>query len=306
MRSRHLAFLALVATAIIWGVALPLMKVNLETIPPFSLAFARFFIASFLALIFLKVPGVSLRDFLHIAFFSFFGITLHIGLFLSGLANSTGIDATFILALSPVVTSLLATLTIHEKITILHKMGIALAFAGTFLYISYPYAVNHESLSVNFIGDLLILLAVLSGSIYIIGSKKLFEIYPPSSISTISFVVGAISFLPLSLLEFSKNPGWVNSLTTFNFVSVIFLGVFASFLAYTLLEWGLSYVAVHVNEAISYLSAVISIYLSYTFLGEALNPTFLVSVIFVAIGIYLVTRYKPKTHLPYHQRVHKI
>src|SRR3990167_707601 len=152
MRSRHLAFLALVATAIIWGVALPLMKVNLETIPPFSLAFARFFIASFLALIFLKVPGVSLRDFLHIAFFSFFGITLHIGLFLSGLANSTGIDATFILALSPVVTSLLATLTIHEKITILHKMGIALAFAGTFLYISYPYAVNHESLSVNFIG----------------------------------------------------------------------------------------------------------------------------------------------------------
>ncbi len=306
MKQKHLALLALVSTAIIWGVALPLMKVNLEVIPPFSLAFARFFIASFLALVFLKFPGVSRKDFLHIAFFSFFGITLHIGLFLSGLANSTGIDATFILALSPVITSLLATFTIHEKISPLHKAGMALAFFGTFLYVGYPHFVQQEGFDVNLLGDFLIVLAVLSGSIYIIGSKKLFETYSPSSISTVSFIVGAISFLPLSLIEFYKNPGWVSQITSFNFFSIIFLGVFASFLAYTLLEWGLSYVPIHINEVVSYLSVVISIFLANTFLGEKLNPTFAVSILFVVIGVYLVTRFKPKSHPHYHHRIHKI
>ncbi len=306
MKKGHYAILALITTAVIWGVALPLMKVNLETIPPFSLGFVRFFIATFFALIFIKSPSVSFRDFLHIGFFSFFGITIHIGLLLTGLVNSTSIDATFLLALSPVITSTLATQTIRERINTPHKIGIALSFFGAFLYLSYPHIFGKEHLSVDLLGDLLILLAVLSGAIYVIGSKKLFEIYPSSSVSKVSFAVGAITFLPLSLFEFAKDPTWVNNISTFNFVSILFLGIFSSFIAYTLLEWGLTYVSVHINETISYISVVISIYLSNAFLGEKLNPTFIFSIALVALGLYLVTRYKPRSHHHFRHRIHKI
>src|SRR5574339_844282 len=152
MRSKNLAIVALTATAVIWGATLPLMKENLETIPPFSLAFGRFFIASVLAILFINFKNIKLKDFFHIAAFAFFGISLHIGLFLNGLANSTSIDATFILALSPVITSLLATIFLKEKISFWHKIGILVAFLGSFLYISFPHIFQRESINVNLLG----------------------------------------------------------------------------------------------------------------------------------------------------------
>lgn len=306
MKSSNTGIIALTTTALIWGATLPLMKANLDTIPPFSLAFGRFFIAAILAVLFLNFKSLKLKDFFHIAVFSFFGITLHIGLFLNGLANSTSIDATFILALSPIITSLTAVIAIKENITFWHKIGILLAFLGTFVYIIYPHIFSGQSFGVNFVGDLLVLLSVLSGAVYVVGSKKLFELYPPASVSTVSFITGAVSFLPFAFLEFFNKPEWVDEISTFNIVSVLFLGIFSSFAAYSLLEWGLSRVDVHINEVISYLTAIISIYLSKVFLNENLNPAFLLSIVLIALGIYLVTRFKPKNHPHFHHRVHRV
>lgn len=306
MTQRHLGLLALTGTAIIWGIALPLMKVNLEVIPPFTLAFGRFFIAAVLAVIFLKFAKLSPKDFLRIAIFAFFGITFHIGFFLTGLARTSSIDAAFILAMSPVITSLLAVLAIREKISFLHAFGIILAFLGTFLYLSYPYIFGDVKIKLDLVGDLLVLIAVLAGAVYVIGSKKLFDTYPPSTISAVSFLVGAISFFPLSAWEFFQEPTWVQNLQIFNLFSILFLGIFSSFVAYLALEWGLVRVPVHINETIGYLSVVLSIFLATRFLDEVLNPTFIPSVLLIAVGIYLVTRFKPQTHHHYRHRTHKI
>jgi drug/metabolite transporter (DMT)-like permease len=306
MKSQHLGVLALVTTAVIWGLALPIMKVNLENIPPFTLSFSRFFIASVVAILFLNLANLKLKDFFHIAFFAFFGIALHIGLFINGLRLTSSIDAAFILAMSPVITSLLAVLTIREKISPLHILGILLSFCGIFLYLSYPYLFGDNEVKFNLLGDLLVLGAVLAGAVYIIGSKKLFETYPPSTISAVSFLVTTVSFFPLAVFEFNKNPEWVYSLSVFNVLSILFLGIFSSFVAYLALEWGLKRVAVHINETIGYLSVLISIYLATVFLKEELNKTFLLSSILVGAGIYLVTKFKPKNHPHYHHRTHKV
>lgn len=306
MRQRNLGLLAIASTAVIWGIALPLMKQTLEIVPPFSLAFSRFFIAALLATLFLKFSQLRLKDFFHIAVFAFFGISLHIGLFLNGLNRTSSIDAAFILAMSPILTSLLAVITIKERISFRHALGTGLSFCGTFLYISYPYFFGGSAIKLSLVGDLLVLAAVLSGSVYIIGSKKLFETYPPSTISAVSFMVGALSFFPLALIEFFKNPNWLNGVESTNLISLLFLGVFASFIAYFVLEWGLVRVPIHINETIGYLSVIISIFLATSFLGESLNPTFAISSFLVTVGIYLVTRFKPQTHHHYHHRTHKI
>ncbi len=303
MSTKTLAYLALFTTAIIWGITLPLMKVTLNTVPPISLAFLRFSLAATLALSFAGFSNLKWRDFFHIGIYSFFGISLNIGLLLIGLKFTSTIDATMILTLAPILTSFFAAIVIKEKISNLHILGIFLAFLGVFSYILLPALATNKISQINVLGDLLILGAVLSAMIFTIGSKTLFATYRPASISSISFFVGAVSFLPGTFLEYVQNPLWIDSFTGASFFSVVFLGIFSSFIAYNLLEWGLSKVDVHVNVTIGYLSSIIAIILATLFLGEKLHLNFfLVSATLVGVGIFLVTKHKAKS-LHFHHKL---
>jgi drug/metabolite transporter (DMT)-like permease len=306
MDKKLLALVALLSSAVIWGVTVPLLKVNLETFPPFSLAFARFLIATLVAAYLSQLSGLKLRDFLNIGLVSLFGITLNIGLLFLGLQRTTIVDASFVFALGPVITSLLAVIIIREKINFPHLLGICLAFLGSFLYILYPLLFGSINFKVDLVGDLLVLASSISGSIYIIGSKKLFETYTPTSISAVSFTVGALTFAPIALLESFQSTSWLGSLTFFNLASLIFFGLGSSFAAYSLYEWGLTKVAVHIDATISYLIPIVSIIVATLFMGERLEPIFGLSFVLVDLGIYLVSRFHPPTlHHHYHRHHHK-
>lgn len=306
MSTKKLAIVALLTTAVIWGVTLPLMKANLTVVPPLTMSFVRFSLAAVLALSFSELTGLTIKDFGKIALLAFFGITLNIGFLLIGLVSTTAISASIILSLSPVITSALAFFTLKEKINSLHLVGIFLAFAGSLIYLVLPALLSGSKVSFNFTGNTLVLMAVVASAIYIIGSKKLFTIYHPSSIAAVSFVVGAISFFPGATFEYVKNPSWVDHISWFSVASLIFLGVFSSFIAYSLLIWGLSKIDVHINATIGYLTSAISILLSTIFLGEKLYPTtFVISFALVGIGIYFVTKYKPASH-HFHHHVHHV
>lgn len=305
MDKKTLGVLALLLTSVIWGVTLPLMKVNLETIPPLTLAFIRFLIAAILAVSFSELKALRLKDVSLIGVCALFGISLHISLLLFGLQRTSAVDATLLLTLSPIITSLLALLTISEKINSSHFLGIFAAFFGTAAYIVFPHLTS-QNIGFDLIGDMLVLGSVLSGSVYILGSKKLFESYSPSAIAAVSFVVGMISFFPGAVVEYVNNPVWVEQVSLFNIFSLLFLGVFSSFIAYLALEWGLSKVAVHVNATISYITPIIAILIATAFLGEKVESIFLLSVILIGSGIYLVTKHQPKLHPHFHSRTHKI
>lgn len=304
--TNNLAIIAFLVSAFIWGVTLPLMKVNLNHIPPLTMAFFRFTIALIISLIFLEFRGLKIKDFIHIGFYAFFGITLNVGFLLLGLERTTAIDATFLLALSPIITSILAIITLKEKINSIHLFGILLAFFGSFIYLVVPNIASGKNLSGDLLGELLIFFAIISSGIYVIGSKKLFRIYHPYSIASVSFFVGVISFFPITVYEYIKDPSWVDNINLFNIGSVLFLGIFSSFVAFSTLQWGLSKLDIHINEVISYLTPLISIIISTIFLAEKLDLfIFVISFSLIVIGIYLVSRFKPKTHV-FNHHIHKV
>lgn len=303
MNIKNLAILALFFTALVWGITLPLMKVNLQIFPPLTLAFLRFSLAATLALAFSGFDGLKLKDFYHIGIYSFFGISMSIGLVLVGLNLTSAIDATIILTLSPIVTSLVAHVTLKEKINVLHALGILLSFLGVIIYLVLPELLTQKLSQINIIGDSIIGLSVLSAVVFTIGSKKLFDTYSPKAVSSVSFLIGAISFIPGALVEYVNNPSWLVNLTWFNILSLIYLGVFSSFLAYNALEWGLSKVDVHVNVTLGYLSSIIAVLIAATFLHEGLHTTtFILSATLVGLGIFLVTKHKSK-NLHYHHKL---
>lgn len=299
---KSLPLLALLTTSIIWGVTLPLMKVTLLVFPALSLAFFRFLIATTLSVSFSELSNLKPKDYLHIGFYAIFGITINIGLLLLGLKYTSTINAVLILSLSPLFTSLLAALTLKEKIAPLHLIGIILAFSGILVYILFPVFSQKEHFALSLAGDLLIFLSMFCAAVFTIGSKKLFEYYSSKEVSAVSFLVGVVSFLPFAVLEFVNNPNWPLKINLFYLCSLLFLGVCSAYLAYNLLEWGLSKVSVHLNQTISYLSTIIAIVLSYVFLGEKLYSVFPLSLLLVSLGIYLVTPYFP---LHSHHHLHR-
>lgn len=303
MQPKNLALFFLFVTAIIWGITLPLMKVNLLTIPPLTLAFLRFSLAATIALSFDGFRKLKLKDFFHIGIFSFFGISLHIGFLVVGLEITNAIDATLILTLSPIITSIFAAFFLRERIGPLHSLGILLTFLGVSSYLVLPELFSQNLNSFNLIGDLLILGSVLSAVIFTLGSKKLFNLYPPKAVSSVSFLVGALSFLPFAFSEYLFNPIWINNISWFNIFSILFLGIFSSYLAYNALEWGLSKLDVHIDVTIGYLSSMLAVLIATVFLHEKLHLSFFIfSIVLVGIGIALVTRHKASS-LHFHHRI---
>ncbi len=304
MSKKSLAVAAIVTSAVIWGVSIPLMKVNLNTIPPVTLAFLRFAPASFLCLIFADFRKIKLADIRRIGFWAIIGIGINLHLLLIGLKLADTVNASIIFTLTPVITSILAVFALREKIITSHIIGIVIAFTGALIYVLYPLVSTGNKNSGNLLGDLLLFLSVITASIFAIGSKKLFDNYAPSTVAGVSFLVGAVSFIPGSIWESYHNPTWMVHFGLFNLASMIFFIVGTSFLAFLIYEWGLDKVPVHLSAVIGYLTPAVSIVIAYAVFNEKLNDSFLVSTVLIVIGIYLVL--SRKAHLTHHHRIHKV
>ena len=108
---------ALIIANIIWGMASPIFKFALTNIPPFTLAFIRFFFAG---LIFLPIAiknwqRLSLKQFFKILLVGFFGITMNITFFFLGIVRTESINAPIIASSGPVFIYLLSIIFLREK-----------------------------------------------------------------------------------------------------------------------------------------------------------------------------------------------
>ena len=95
--------LALIITNVIWGAAPPIFKFALQNIPPFTLAFIRFFFAGiiFLPLVFKNFQKISLRSWFEIFLVGFFGVFINITFFFLGLKKTESINVPIIASSGP-------------------------------------------------------------------------------------------------------------------------------------------------------------------------------------------------------------
>src|SRR5207237_8904587 len=96
--SKHqLAILALITSNIIWGAAPPIFKWSLVDIPPFTLAFLRFFFAAVIILpLIANKLAIKREDVFKIFILAFFVIIINITFFFFGLLSSVSFNFSFI------------------------------------------------------------------------------------------------------------------------------------------------------------------------------------------------------------------
>jgi len=315
MNNRTKAYLALLTTALVWGVAPPIIKYSLGFVTPVEFLALRFLIVSFFILpVFLikfKKRPFEIKDMPLVLLTSLCGTSLTLGLLFWGLAKTSAIDAAVIAATCPLMIVLAGAIFLKEVITKQEKIGLVFAFSGTLIAVVSPL-VNGGKIfqSGNVSGNLLIFISNISWTAYSILSKKVTKKYSSFNITAFSFFIGLITFAPLFLyqrlatIDYFKSvllPSpplfYIHPQALPGILYMSFLGSIIGYFAYT---YGFSLIEASEATIFTYLQPIFTIPLAVFWLGEKISPSFLGGAFLIFIGV-LLTEYKRKSIIKGHE-----
>ncbi len=208
-RQKLLANLAMLLVVVFWGVSFISIKIAVSEIPPVTMALIRFAIASGLLLLLLNKiepeAKIDARDIPRLVLGGILGITLYFYCENIGVKLSTAVNASLIVSTVPIIAISLDVLFFHGRVSGLKILGIGLAVIGTYLAVTANGKL--ELNSGNFLGNMLMVGAMLSWSFYTLINKSLQEKYTGVFLTTWQTVFGTLCLIPLSLVEY-KEWGW--------------------------------------------------------------------------------------------------
>jgi drug/metabolite transporter (DMT)-like permease len=283
--TRKKAILALIIANVIWGAASPIFKYSLENIPPFTLAFLRFGIATLILLPFVHKELHSINNEIEhwkdILLYALFAVSINITFYFWALRLTESINAPIIASSGPILTFIFSVMFLGEKPKINKIIGMGISFLGILSIIFEPLLEN--GLASGILGNLFLIVATLSAVMQTIIGRKLTQKYPPLSLTFWSFAIGSLTFVPFMLSElFSLKPFDIRAL-----VGITYGAVFSSTIAYSLFAWGLSKIEASETGIFAYIDPIAAIIIAYPLLGEKPTPLFILGTIFVFTGILI-------------------
>lgn len=279
--------LALIIANIIWGMASPIFKFALTNIPPFTLAFIRFFFAG---LIFLPIAlnnwqKLTVRQWLEILLVGFFGITINISFFFLGLGKTESINVPVIASSGPVFIYLLSIIFLREKPKLKVFTGMLIALVGvSFIVLSPPILEGKKFVLGAIEGNLFILIATLGSVLQTIFGRDILKKVNALQVSAITFLFGSLTFLPFIPKEFAR---WdISFLNIVGWTGIIFGVFFSSALAYFLFYYGVSRLKAQEVGLFTYIDPIAAIIVAAPLLHEYPNLFYVIGGALIFGGIY--------------------
>lgn len=282
--------LALLSAAVIWASTFANIKIVLLQVPPNTLAFLRFLIASIaLGVFFLlrRQPRIKRNDWPRVALGGLTGMTMYNFLQNQGLLYAGATDAAIMASMAPVFMVLMAWFFLKEKVSISQVGGIFLALTGSLLVSTNGLPGHADFNPSRLYGDFLVLLTGVSWGIYNTIIKPLLTRYPATSVLTYCTFAGTIFLLPFAMLEFPVN---IRAINLWGWINIFYLGLVASALAYLLWNTSLTKVATATAAAYIYLIPVVTALLAAVFLHEVLTLYTIIGGWIVLAGTYFASK----------------
>ena len=277
----------LVLLALIWASAFFNIKIATYSFGPVTIALLRVFFGAIPVLILcfykkIKVEAFS-KDWYWFAIIGFVNLVVPFFLISYGVKSVQSNLAAILMSTTPLSSTILGHYyTKNEQFNFTKTVGILIGFAGIVYLFSDNLLINES----NFISAILIL---VGSTCYVIGGVLTLKIKEKKNENvTGSILIWAVIILiPLSF--FIEKP-WTYSPSIQSTVSVIYLGLVSTGIAWLLrfkilVDNGLIF-----QSQVSYLIPIFGTILSYIFLKELITVKVLISLIAVVIGIYFVRR----------------
>jgi drug/metabolite transporter (DMT)-like permease len=281
----------LFAINVFWGGSFVANAIALRAIGPIEIAALRFFIAAPLlaVLTFLwKGPGifrVESRDLATLVIMAATGVTLQYVVQVTAQSYTTAINASLLINTSVFFIMFLGALLLSEKLTASRIAGAAIGFGGVALLVSggrLSFDVGSHAA-----GDLMIIACAFMWAVYSIYGKKISGRYHPLTVLNCVFILGTLGLIPFYLLTPHGNPA---SLPASAWLSILFLSLFCSIVAYLVYNVALDHMDASRVAVFIYLVPLSTIVLASLVLGERLTIGSAIGGLMVLAGMYIAER----------------
>ncbi len=266
-------------------------KLTVAEISPLSLGFFRFGLAAVLFYITLKVRKQNLKfdkeDYPRLVLLALLCIPLNQFFFLTGIHLSYASHSGIIYSLNPVYAYVIAVTLRYEKFYYSKLFSILLTVIGIFFIFYEGFAatnVNNEVIK----GDILLLLAVFTFSMYLTLGKNIIKKYGALKVSTFVFLLGCIFYIPLFIYDLPNLT--LANLTIIGIIGFIYLSVVVAYLAYFVWYYALKYLAVSKITTLSNISPLLTVFFSIIFLSESISFFFIIGSIITLLGVFIMHR----------------
>lgn len=282
------AYISLSAAVVFWGLSFVATKVALESITPFTLIFFRFGLAGllFMAVSLWKggLPRLTGKAHIKLFFMALFEPGLYFYFETVGLQHTTAPKASLIIATVPVAVLVFARILIKERIRPVSLVGIFISLAGIGVLITGDPGFRW-SMGRHLVGDLLIIGAVITAALYMVGARDLGREYSAWAITCFQIFYGALFYAPMFLVEM---PGldW-GSVTATSLLAAVYLTVFATVVAFLCYNYGLT--RIQASRASVFINGipVVTAVAAWAVLGERLTGAQAVGGGMVLLGVWL-------------------
>jgi drug/metabolite transporter (DMT)-like permease len=282
------AVCALIVANIIWGASAPIFKLGLETVPPYTFAFWRFFIAAIILGLLLGKkagnPAKTRQDVKLLVAYALTGTTINIAFFFVGLTLTQAIYAPVIASAQPIIVLLLSIVFLRERFNLRKFIGMIAGAIGIIIIIIEPFLVADGG---SVLGNILLVLATLGAVGQTITGKIVMKKFDPFTVTFWAFAIGALSFLPLAIREYMLTPTLYQTITGAGFFGIMYGAIFSSLIAYSFFAYGISIIKASTVAVFTYIDPVIGTILSWLILTEPITRYFVLGVIFIFTGIFM-------------------
>ncbi len=287
---------------IFWGLSFIATKVVLREVHPFTLLTLRFGMGGLLLLIFqLQKDGQFLRrfnsrDWISIIFLALVGVSGHTLLQAYGLLYTTAIHTGWLVAIMPICIVIAAHFFLGEPVTLKRLAGILLGFIGVFLIISKGVFSFSVFVLPSTFGDFLVLISALTWTAFSIGGKEFLSRFPSLTAITPIIIIGSFITFPFTLLKWEWNHLFQLSLAAW--MSLVFLGIFCSGLAYLFWYSALEKKDSSIVGTYLYLEPLVTLLGAYFLLNEEIQWMTLAGGGMILLGVYFTSRKSSSPVLP--------
>ncbi len=284
MNNRHSYFvpIAVLTSLILWASSFAAIEIGLKSYTPGHLALLRFATATVGLLIYALVTRMPLparQDIPAFALLGFIGFTVYHIAQNSGQQSVSAGAASFINAAAPIFTALLAVTFLRERLNKWGWLGIGISFVGVVLV-----SINTEGGLYFEPGAVLILGSAMASSLYFVLQKPFLAKYTGLQLTTYTMLAGTL-FLLVYL------PGIIEEIQTASLdatLTVGYLGIFPTALAYVLWSYALSRASVSTVTSGLNLLPVITLVIAWLWIGEIPQALAIVGGVLTLAGVILL------------------
>lgn len=263
------AELGLLAMVLIWGVNFSVIKVALAELHPLAFNAFRFPLAALVLWAVLrrrgKGPAPARGDVARIVVLGVLGNVVYQLFFIFGMDRTTAGNASILLASTPIWTTLFSNLAGHEPVRPVIWLGVLGTVAGMALVVLGREAAVAAG-GGRLLGDLLMVGASVSWSVYTVGAQRLVHRYGSLPVAAWTLWIGAAGLVLVGAVPLAATP--IRAVSPLAWGATAYAGALGIGIAYMLWYFGVrrlgnTRTAVHSN-----LVPVVALLVAWVWLGE--------------------------------------